>query len=99
MLFNYKKSQKPFLSPQRTECKIHLELHFYLRHPTHFLQRMKNVPMSKKKKRADNVVALVNINIKGSSVMLVIPAILGEQRNCQKIQVCDSKSEKSAPMY
>ena len=60
--------------------------------------------MSKKKKRTDNVVALVNINIKGSSVMLVIPAILGEQRVWREIKnlymrSVDPKSEKSAPMY
>ena len=41
----------------------------------------------------------------GSSAKLVLPAILGEWRAWREIQnlctyvVCDSKSEKSAPMY
>ena len=41
----------------------------------------------------------------GSSARLVLPAILGEWRAWREIQnlctyeVCDSKSEKSAPMY
>ena len=47
-----------------------------------------------------------NVRIsQGSSARLVLPAILGKQRAWREIQnlymyeVCDSKSEKSAPMY